>query len=311
MKGSYDIVDTSGWRSLSPEPLGSKPGKLWLVDDHGIDWLFKPVISKDGKVYGDDWAERIATQVATLLDIPSARVELALRDGTPGIISQSVVWITRDGGERAELSLGNEVLGGLDPDYPMEKRHAVPAYTVDRVLGALETLRIAAPEHAPLGFTAADAFAGYLVLDALIANTDRHHENWGVLRPIAGDRTPSLAPSFDHASSLGFQLSDQDRMERLTTRDAGRDVRHYAGRGRSRHMPGRPLLVDVALEALRWKGRSPDVWADRLRQVTNEDLVEATESVPESRMSHPARTFAAELLMENKRRLLDVCDNAG
>ena len=311
MTAQYDIVDVSGWRSLGPEPLGSKPGKVWLVDDIDVAWLFKPVIVKDGKVYGDDWAERIASRVATLLGIPSARVQLAFRDETPGIISESVIWVTRDGAERAELSLGNEVLGGLDPDYPMEQRHAVPAYTVDRVLGALESLGVTAPELTPPAMTAVDVFTGYLVLDALIANTDRHHENWGVLRPVTGDRTPSLAPSFDHASSLGFQLSDDDRQERLTTRDTGYDVPHYAGRGHSRHMPGRPLLLDVALEALHWNQRSPAVWADRLRQVTNEALVEAVGSVPENRMSHPSRTFAAELLIENRRRLLDVCDNAG
>jgi len=307
----YDVVDVSGWRSLGPEQLGSKPGKVWLVDDVDVDWLFKPAIVKDGKVYGDDWSERIASQVAMLLGTPSARVELALRGGTPGIISQSVTRGARDGAEPAELSLGNEVLGGLDPDYPMDQRHAVPAYTVDRVLGALESLGVTPPDLAQHAMTAVDIFAGYLVLDALIANTDRHHENWGVLRQVTGVRTTSLAPSFDHASSLGFQLSDEDRQERQSTRDTGHDVAHYAGRGKSRHMPGSPQLLDVAVDALCWHDRSPNVWADRLRQVTDEALDGAVESVPKGRMSHPARRFAAALMIENRRRLLDVCDNAG
>jgi serine/threonine protein kinase HipA of HipAB toxin-antitoxin module len=45
-------------------------------------------------------------------------------------------------------------------------------------------------------------FTGYLVLDALIGHTDRHEENWGVIEGITGAKR--LAPSFDHASSLGF-----------------------------------------------------------------------------------------------------------
>ena len=30
-----------------------------------------------------------------------------------------------------------------------------------------------------------EVFAGYLLLDALIGNTDRHHENWAVMVPRA------------------------------------------------------------------------------------------------------------------------------
>jgi hypothetical protein len=51
--------------------------------------------------------------------------------------------------------------------------------------------------------------AAYLVLDALIGNTDRHHENWGILRKhTEGGWFGLLAPTFDHASSLGRELVD-------------------------------------------------------------------------------------------------------
>src|SRR5690606_14933665 len=51
---------------------------------------------------------------------------------------------------------------------------------------------------------------GYLVLDAVIGNTDRHHENWGILRKKTGTGYVGyLAPSFDHASSLGRELHDE------------------------------------------------------------------------------------------------------
>jgi|GEM_PF-7043469 len=62
----YGGVDVPGRQSLGPEPFGGKPGRVWLVDDVDDASLFKPVIVKDGKAYGDDKAERIASQVATL-----------------------------------------------------------------------------------------------------------------------------------------------------------------------------------------------------------------------------------------------------
>ena len=47
------------------------------------------------------------------------------------------------------------------------------------------------------------------MLDAVIGNTDRHHENWGILRKQVGDRWQGrVAPTFDHASSLGRELRD-------------------------------------------------------------------------------------------------------
>jgi serine/threonine protein kinase HipA of HipAB toxin-antitoxin module len=74
-------------------------------------------------------------------------------------------------------------------------------------------------------------FVGYLLLDALIGNQDRHHENWGLIKaPGAG---LSLSPTFDHASSLGRNELDAERIERLTTKDSGRGVAHYVRRARS------------------------------------------------------------------------------
>ena len=61
--------------------------------------------------------------------------------------------------------------------------------------------------------SASDLFAGYLMLDALIGNTDRHHENWAI---IQAGRQYCLAPTFDHASCLGFNLSDAERIDRMT-----------------------------------------------------------------------------------------------
>jgi hypothetical protein len=56
---------------------------------------------------------------------------------------------------------------------------------------------------------AKEQMAEYLVLDAIIGNTDRHHENWGILRKkTASGWMGFLAPTFDHASSLGRELLD-------------------------------------------------------------------------------------------------------
>jgi HipA-like C-terminal domain len=52
----------------------------------------------------------------------------------------------------------------------------------------------------------------FLTFDALIGNTDRHPENWGFLatQSQGEDWTFSFAPSFDHGTSLAYQLRNED-----------------------------------------------------------------------------------------------------
>jgi hypothetical protein len=135
-----------------------------------------------------------------------------------------------------------------------------------------------------------DCFAGLLVLDALIANTDRHHENWGII-----EETGRLAPSYDHGASLGFNAPK-------TMRERPRE---YAARGRSRHFPSRLTLVDLASQALEMVGDKVSAhWREAAAGVDAGDMERVIGGVPEEWMSEVMRTFVLELVMENRRRLL-------
>lgn len=180
-------TDVSGWAVGSVEPMGSKPDKLWLEappsggQGDAEKWLFKPRTTQRGREgtfpKGDDWAEKLAFEIAFVLEIPAAVVEFATRDGVRGIIS-------RDISRGRPLVLGNEVLFGQDSNYDRRGRRRVPGYTVAAVFHALRTLGVSAPPSQQ-GWDACSVFAGYMLLDALVANTDRHHENWGVLLAVA------------------------------------------------------------------------------------------------------------------------------
>jgi hypothetical protein len=192
----YPIITIAANAPEAAEPLGTKD-KFWY--DSGV-FLFKQV--RYGT--GEDWAEKICAELARRLDLPHAEYDLAQ-------------WETADGSVRgvrsrnfcppgAALTLGNELLAEADPDYAVGavSKYLVPAHTIERVILNLRNKVPALPlEWNPLPFVrdAVDTFIGYLLLDALVGNTDRHHENWGVIRLPEG--TVHLAPTFDHASSLG------------------------------------------------------------------------------------------------------------
>ena len=282
------------------EPIGSK-AKFWFRDptDHSR-WLFK--YARDGT--GEHWAEKIAAELAELIGLPHAIVELARLDSEPGIATRDFTSDQR----RKHLVHGNELLFRLDATYPKERGYHVREHTLDAVRRAIKQSQAVLPSWPwPVGVvTAWEGFVGYLLLDAWIGNTDRHHQNWGVLVEASGYAT--LAPTFDHASSLGREIDDAERMRRLATADARGDMRAYAGKARS-------ALYDVGgcgplhpceafVRAVRTSPIAGDAWISRLCRVDLDAVLDIVARVPERTMSVSARQFALALLQENRQRLV-------
>lgn len=283
------VIDVSGWEPAGDEYLGTKP-KQWFRDAEDRLWLWKESTSnvdRLGRSYrkGDDWAEVVASRLGVMLGVPVATVEFATRGDRCGVVSQRVF-----DDDTEALVHGNELLGemglaGRDP-------HDRAGYTLAAVARVLTG--VGPPIAAADLTTAFDWFAGYLVLDAVIGNTDRHQDNWATIRSRVGRR---LSPSFDHASSLGFLLSDDERSERVSTADSGRAVAAFARRARSK-FDGGPTPVLAAVEALqlasaaarrRWRASVSDA----------PDLHQITARLPDDRMSGVAKRFAETLYQEN------------
>lgn len=207
-----------------------------------------------------------------------------------------------------DLFVGAEVLAAADPGYRpgRENLPGRPGHSLAAIENALKGYRPPPTTKVDGLRDAFDAFAGYLVLDAVIANQDRHDENWAVLRGAVDYRLDCLSPSYDHASSLGFNLTDErreqeQRRDGLATwavRGAGTRFEHAAG--------GRPAtLVEVANSALaRASVGACELWRGRLAALDIDAVAAVAARVP--RMSDPARTFAVRLVDTNRRRLLDV-----
>jgi hypothetical protein len=184
---------------LQDEPMGSKD-KVWCqlpTELGGGRWLFKQPRQQEENI--EHLAEKIAQEVAALIQVPCARVEWAVLGGVRGSISLDV----RSEGD--VLMHGNEIIAGRVLGYDRRQKRHTSDHTYERIRQAI--LEVCAGRcKEDLG-----QFAGYLVFDALIGNTDRHHENWALLKREAGPTGHRLAPSFDHASSLGREMRDERR----------------------------------------------------------------------------------------------------
>ena len=148
----------------------------------------------------------------------------------------------------------------------------------------------------------------YLVLDALIGNTDRHHENWGILlKSTNAGWNRSLAPSYDHASSLGRELMDERRDKLLAMDGVGRYVEN--GRGAvywstdGRRGPSPLELVRIAVR------HYPEIFSpalERLDGLDESSVKNLVERVPADWMTTSARAFAMALIGYNLRHLREI-----
>lgn len=142
--------------------------------------------------------------------------------------------------------------------------------------------------------------AGFVMLDALILNTDRHHENWALIRTITvdGQVVHRIAPTFDHASSLGRNEPAEKIRQWLL--DASR-FEWYANRGRGAIFihptdayGANPLrLFEVA--ARNWP-RYFQPWRTLLHNLGLDIILSVVDRVPESIIDSAHQDFAKGLL---------------
>lgn len=297
------VVRVDSDRAEALEPLGTKQ-KFWFTDDQGRRMLFKA----EQRGTGEDWAEKVSCELCRLLGLPHVQYELAVESPgeRPGVVCENCAPYP------AALVLGNQLLMERDPDYPAEdgRKYKVHAHTVEAVAAVMQILRPPPEpwtEGVPAGIDSAmGVFIGYVMLDAWIANQDRHHENWGALR--TGDEM-CLAPTFDHGAAMARNLSDQERKDRLTTKDVRRQVGNFSHRARSAFYAdtaaSKPMKSVEAWQAFsQILPQASTIWVDRLRAIDEDQVRRLLAAVPPQRLSKIGRDFTLRLLMENRERLL-------
>lgn len=299
MSTNFPILEIPSNAPIQTEELGTKE-KFWFQhQDLGL-CLFKKARPRTGEA----WSEKIASELCELIQLPHAIYELASFDDRRGVITPS--FIPKEG----SLILGNEVLSRLIKDYP-QTQDLPSQHTVSQVLEVLSSHAL----HLPINWTPLDGvtnpdevFVGYLMLDAWISNTDRHHENWGIVRIADG---LYLAPTYDHAACLGQLLTDEERERRLTTKDSGYSIQAYVGRGKSClyskvTAPKRIKLCDAFLESSQLHPAAANIWLDSLARIQIGTIRTLFQQIPDDWISQFARDFAIKMLEINRERLLGL-----
>lgn len=298
MHEPFPILEVDPTSRSDIEQLGSKP-KFWFKRE-GENWLFKEARENTG----EDWAEKVASEIARLLGLPSHHAELARWQGKRGCAVRSFL-----SSNQSVLIHGNELLGGLISGYDKEKQWDQTDHTFENIVQVIEALFPSDKARR----SAALRMVGYLMLDALVGNTDRHHQNWGVVlerRPL-GDPPDAyslqLAPTFDHASSLGRELTDGARARHLREGTVGRYILKAKG-GIFERPTARHGMSPIDLARLLGQ-RYPELfkpWQTRIRDLPDRAVEDLLDRVPGERLSPSGRAFALAFLSASRKMILEI-----
>jgi HipA-like C-terminal domain len=298
MLSTFPIIEvTPAMRSDSKvEQLGSKP-KFWFTYEKE-KWLFKEARQNTG----EDWSEKLASEIAKLMGLSTHHTELAIWNGKRGCAVKSFL------PQGFSLVHGNELLGGLLSGYDSEKIHGQADHTVENIVNVLERIFLGDSSRAAVS----RKFIGYLVFDALVGNTDRHHQNWGLIINLPENKESAnpivaLAPTFDHASSLGRELTDEARarhskeqtIERYTLRARGGIFENVnSSRGMS------PMSLATLLAVRYPQFFKP--WQTSVKNLNPNDFKTLIERISSDRISLQGKEFAHALLLKNTELLLNI-----
>lgn len=195
----FKIVDFSDWKEFDGFAEGSgRSEKVWLLSESGQTGLFKypkidPMTQKETT---EHVSEHLAYQLGQLLNIPTATVDIGVRDGRIGSMSYLV------SNSSESVYEGINFISGTYPSFnaeTMQDEASGTYYCMDHIFRSV-------PAVVPQWI-----WIEMMLFDFLIGNADRHQSNWGLLWTASTEKNQirlRRCPLYDNGSSLCCYVND-------------------------------------------------------------------------------------------------------
>lgn len=176
--------DFSTWKTYDGAHEGSgRSEKIWLKNPvTGQIGLFKYKKDLETK---DHVSEKLASDLAALLELPCAQVEIGTYENREGSMSYLINKYNE------ELIEGISLINQYYPNYSAEKMY-------DSSLDEHYSIHMLSKSIEKYGLL--KDLLKMLVFDYLIGNTDRHQNNWAIINK--GNGAYEFSPLYDNSSSL-------------------------------------------------------------------------------------------------------------
>lgn len=278
----YQVKDVSEWEKGS-HSKGSRE-KLNVIEPNIQKiYMFKYPAQYGENIYGDIWAEKIASEIGKLLKINVQDTYLAKNNNKNGILIEYSL-----NREKEYLEEGAIKLKEL---FPAFKENKTPYYTFENIKLYFEREKMEI-----------DGFIDLIFFDCLIGNTDRHSENWGILKSYSED-SKRLSPAYDNGSSLGRDYnSRQEEIVKL-------NIEKYINCANSRIRivdNSKISLFNFFQEVLTENIGKREEYLSKLYSLTEEKIEEIVFNVPDDFMTTTLKQFVINILKKRKEKIEEI-----
>ena len=278
--------------------LSGVQDKAWLDHPEFGKVLFKSSSMEGSSEIQTDWTEKVAYELAKLLNLPATRYELATATTSNNYKPIRGSFSFSFKLEDAEIRSGEEILNDFYPDYGNKYPST---YNVDRVLEALKQNQVGVPSGyaLPSGINnGAQVFVGYLMLDSLISNCDRHDQNFEI--QVLPNGMKELAPTFDQGQAMGATLSDKQRQS-FSTQDYHEFLEGSFYQGNESVLTPKTFEIAAA-----YYPKAATIWQKRLANITPEQINNIFDRIPDHRITPIAMQFAKQVIRDGRKQILEL-----
>jgi hypothetical protein len=274
------IIDYDSWIEYEGFAEGSgRNEKVWLTNPGTQEiGLFK---FRKSSLTSEHISEKLASDIAHLLGLECANIEIGRYHSRVGCMS----YLINQPGE--ELIEGISLISKYYPNYNSDTMHddvQAEYYSFDMIMQALENYGLK-PE-----------FLKIMIFDCLIGNSDRHQNNWAIIKSKGAVR---LSPMYDNGSSLCSYI-EETNVESYLGKDYNRFIALVDSRSKSIiRIDKRAKKLPSHLCILQYLKR---MFYSEIRDLVNSIVTLMTDEEIDRLLS----AFSDELISDQKKQLIKL-----
>ena len=297
-----EIIDFSSWEEYSGNSMGSgRSEKIWLTSNNLIGLFKFPKQNKDGKITYEHISEKLAYDIAIILKIPCARIDIGTYNGRYGSMSYCI------NKENEELREGIAFISEIYENYDIDKM-------VDLENDIYYSLQMIFPIAKKL--KCEQELMQMIIFDALIGNTDRHHSNWAMLK--SANYGYKFSPLYDNGSSLCCYISEADIDDIL-----GKDTRRFRAlvttKSKSRiridkSKKKEPMFIDVLkylFSSDKYRIYCKSIVKEIIMQMTENNIKKILNNYPNDLLSDKRKKLILKFLVERVKTIKTLFESGG
>ncbi|MGG4409240.1 HipA domain-containing protein [Niallia taxi] len=214
----YSIVDISRWKHENINVSGSKEKRWYRSLEENHLALFKLPVSmtsnsSQSEPTGEVWSEKICSEIGNYIGFYTHNVDI----GALTINDEAIEFYGLD---KLYVQSGSQVFGALCWSFLDETKESLvegadmimdfdETYDRDKLYGKKEIYNFDLLYRLFTENKILDNLFQMIIFDTLIGNTDRHQDNFGVVRNEAkATGRKKFAPFYDNSSSLGREMNE-------------------------------------------------------------------------------------------------------